>query len=84
MARMLWAFNLDVGLSEETGDKVIVDDMAGSEGFVFVPKLFPAVYTVRKPWIRSLLLDQGYTHITDHAKILDQAGKDRVLKLSKR
>lgn len=83
MARMLWAFNLEVGTSEETKRKAIVDDFAGSEGFVFVPKLFPAVYSARAPWVRSIIHEKGTTHTVDHAKLLDQAGEERRIKFGK-
>lgn len=84
MARVLWAFQLDIGKSEQSGSQAVVDDMAGSEGFVFVPEIFPAVFAARTATIRSLIRSLGTTHTTDHAEILDQAGEDRMIRLGKK
>lgn len=82
MARMLWAFDLAVGI-DDTGKPAVIDDMAGSEGFVFVPKVFPALYTARTPAVRDCILGQGTTHTVDHVAILDKACKDRRGKVGK-
>lgn len=83
MARMLWAFNVESGLSEKTGSAEAIDDMAGTEGFVFIPKPFKTVCTPRGPWVRSLIEEQGTTHTVDYSKVLDQAGKDRLVRIDK-
>ncbi|KAJ4266140.1 hypothetical protein NW762_004120 [Fusarium torreyae] len=80
MARMLWSFNVSVGMNESTGLKHNVNDMDINEGFVAVPKPFKAVYTPRGPWVRDIILERGTTHHIDHAGILDGAKKDRLAK----
>lgn len=83
MARILWAFNIEAGISEQTGEKEVIDDMAGNEGFIFVPKPFKTVCTPRGPWVRSLVEEQGTTHGVDYGEVLDQAGRDRMIKIGK-
>lgn len=83
MAKLLWAFNIEVGVSEETGEREAVDDTAGSEGFVFVPTPFKAVFRPRGPWARDLVEGQGSTHEIDHGEMLDQIGNDMKKKSGK-
>lgn len=83
MAKLLWAFDIEAGISEVTGEKEVVDDIAGSEGFVFIPTPFKAVFRPRGPWARDLVEEQGSTHAINHAELLDQAGNDRMPKLDK-
>ncbi|KAF4344078.1 cytochrome P450 monooxygenase [Fusarium beomiforme] len=78
MARMLWAFNVSVGVNEATGVTHDVDDMDIIEGFVAVPKHFNVVYTPRGPWVRDIVLKRGTTHDIDHASILDSMKRDRL------
>lgn len=81
MAKLLWAFDIEVGVSEVTGEREEVDDLAGSEGFVFIPTPFKAVFRPRGQWARDIIERQGSTHGIDHAELLDQAGSDRTAKL---
>lgn len=83
VAKMLWAFDVEVGISGATGVREVVDDMAGSEGFVFVPTPFKAVFRPRDQRARDLIEGQGSTHDVDHAELLDMAGSDRIAKLDK-
>lgn len=83
MAKLLWAFDVEVGISDVTGKREAVDDLAGSEGFVFIPAPFKAVFRPRGTWARDLIEDQGSTHGVDYAELLDRAGNDRVTKLDK-
>lgn len=83
MTRILWAFNIEAGISDQTGVKNTIDDIAGSEGFIFVPKPFKTVCTPRGPWVRNLVEEQGTTHSMDYGEVLDQAGRDRMIKIDK-
>lgn len=83
MAKLLWAFDVEVGISEITDERERVDDLAGSEGFVFIPKPFKAFFRPRDQRARDLIEKQGSTHGIDHAELLDQAGNDRMTKLDK-
>ncbi|RSM00032.1 hypothetical protein CEP52_009360 [Fusarium oligoseptatum] len=78
MARMLWAFNVEAGINETTGEKHNVDDMDCTEGFVTLPKPFKAVYHPRGQWVRDAIAESGTTHDLDHAAILDGAKKERA------
>lgn len=83
MAKLLWAFDVEAGISEITGEREMVDDLAGSEGFVFIPKPFKAFFRPRDQRARDLIEKQGSTHWIDHAELLDQAGNDTMTKLDK-
>lgn len=83
MAKLMWAFDVEVGISDVTGKREAVDDLAGSEGFVFIPAPFKAVFRPRGAGARDLIEDQGSTHGVDYAELLDRAGNDRVTKLDK-
>ncbi|RSL86818.1 hypothetical protein CEP51_002574 [Fusarium floridanum] len=78
MARMLWAFNVEAGINETTGEKHKVDDMDCTEGFVTLPKPFKAVYHPRGQWVRDAIAESGTTHDLDHAAILDGAKNERA------
>ncbi|KAK0383012.1 hypothetical protein NLU13_8928 [Sarocladium strictum] len=76
MARMLWAFEVDAGVVDETtGRRHPVDPMDCTEGFVTLPKPFRAVYRPRGDWVRKIIERDGPTHHIDHAEILDQSAK---------
>ncbi|KAH6663986.1 cytochrome P450 [Plectosphaerella plurivora] len=73
IARMLWAFDVETGVDEVTGERSVVDDMTCTEGFATMPKPFRAVMRPRGPWVRSILVKEGPTHGIDHSNVLDQA-----------
>jgi cytochrome P450 len=77
MARILWAFDVEAGLSEATGQRHKVDDMDCTEGFVALPKPFNAEMRPRGDWVRRVVQESGSTHGIDHAKMLDEANKER-------
>jgi cytochrome P450 len=77
MARMLWAFDVEAGVVEATGERHKVDDMDCTEGFVTLPKPFRAVLRPRGQWARDVILESGTTHGINHAEILNQASRDR-------
>lgn len=74
MARMLWAFDIDVGvINEKTGERHPLSDMDCTEGFLTQPKPFRAVYRPRGEWVRRIIERDCPTHDVDHAAILDRA-----------
>ncbi|KAK4150445.1 cytochrome P450 [Chaetomidium leptoderma] len=77
MARMLWAFDVEAGISEATGQRHKVDPMDCTEGFVTLPKPFKAEMRPRGKWVRDIILQSGTTHGIDHAEVLNQASKER-------
>lgn len=77
MARMLWAFDVEAGISEATGQRPQIDPMNCTEGFVTLPKPFKAEMRPRGEWARRVVLQSGTTHGIDHAEILNQAGRER-------
>lgn len=83
MARLLWAFDLEAGVSETTGKRVVVDDMDCTEGFVTMPKPFRASFRPRGDWVRDIVAAQCDTHGEDHVAILDQAGRERRVTIGK-
>ncbi|KAH9886422.1 putative cytochrome P450 [Xylariomycetidae sp. FL2044] len=81
VARVLWAFDVEAGVvNESTGKKFEIDDMDCCEGFITYPKSFKAVMRPRGQWVRDVILKAGTTHNVDHAKILDQCGQERLKK----
>ncbi|KAK1765113.1 cytochrome P450 [Phialemonium atrogriseum] len=78
MARVLWAFDVEAGITESTGERHKVDDMACTEGFVTVPKPFRAVMRPRGQWVRDAISQSGTTHGLDHCEILNQARNGRA------
>ncbi|KAK8119960.1 uncharacterized protein PG998_004586 [Apiospora kogelbergensis] len=83
MARLLWAFDIEAGVSETTGKRVVVDDMDCTEGFVTMPKPFRASFRPRGDWVRDIVAAQCDTHGEDHVAILDQAGRERRVTIGK-
>ncbi|KAI0023851.1 putative cytochrome P450 [Xylariomycetidae sp. FL0641] len=83
IARLLWAFDIEPAVSEETGKKFEVDNMAFTEGFVADPMPFRTLLRPRGPWVREIIEAQCYTHDMDLAGILDQAGSNRKVNVSK-
>lgn len=78
MARMLWAFDVEAGISEATGQRHKVSDMDCTEGFVTLPKPFKAEMRPRGQWARDVILQSGTTHGLDHAEMLNQADRERT------
>ncbi|CAJ2501106.1 Uu.00g039590.m01.CDS01 [Anthostomella pinea] len=80
VARLLWAFDVEPGLSESTGQRYQVNDMDCTEGFVTMPKPFRAVLRPMGPWVRDVIKQVGTTHAVDHVAILDEASRNRASK----
>ncbi|KAK4233340.1 Fumitremorgin C synthase [Achaetomium macrosporum] len=77
MARMLWAFDVEAGVDEKTGQRHKVDDMDCTEGFVKLPKLFRAEMRPRGQRVRDVILRSGTTHDIDHAEVLSRTSRER-------
>lgn len=78
VARMLWAFDVEVGVVDEgTGRRHEVDDMDCTEGFVALPKPFRAVMRARGQWVCDVVSEAGSTHGIDHAEMMNKSGASR-------
>ncbi|KAL2178434.1 cytochrome P450 [Thermothelomyces heterothallicus CBS 202.75] len=81
MARMLWAFDVEPGINEATGQRpkitAEITPANCTEGFVTLPKPFKVEMRPRGQWVRDAILRSGTTHGIDHAELLNQAAKDR-------
>ncbi|KAL2172385.1 hypothetical protein VTG60DRAFT_6224 [Thermothelomyces hinnuleus] len=81
MARMLWAFDVEPGINEATGQRpkitAEITPTNCTEGFVTLPKPFKVEMRPRGQWVRDVILRSGTTHGIDHAEVLNQAAKDR-------
>lgn len=75
IAKVLWAFNIEPGLSN-TGEQVIVDPQASTDGLVAKSLPFMSTFTPRGQWVRDLIEKDCNTHGTDHAGVLKQIGID--------
>ena len=80
VARLLWAFDIEAGRSEETGEPVAIDDLAATDGLVMRPESFKASFKPRGPWVRDLILSECDTHGEDLTAILSQIGADLAKK----
>jgi cytochrome P450 len=80
-ARLLWAFDIEAGMSEETGQQATIDPMASTPSFTAKPLPFKAVFRPRGPLVRELIEKDCDTHGFDLAEILDQVAADRTIKV---
>ncbi|RYP46631.1 hypothetical protein DL768_007195 [Monosporascus sp. mg162] len=76
IARLLWAFDIEAGLSEETGEPLFVDAVASTDGLVMRPLPFKASFKPRGPWARDVIMRECDTHGEDFTTILDQIAAD--------
>ncbi|PYI05122.1 putative cytochrome P450 [Aspergillus sclerotiicarbonarius CBS 121057] len=75
VARLIWAFDIQAGLSE-TGEPIPVDPIACTYGLVMRALPFKASFNPRGPWVRDVILREGETYSQDHAAILRQIGAE--------
>ncbi|PWY93142.1 putative cytochrome P450 [Aspergillus sclerotioniger CBS 115572] len=73
VARLLWSFDIEAGLSE-TGEPIPVDPIACTYGLVMRALPFRARFSPRGPWVRDVIAREGDTYSQDHAAMLDQIG----------
>ncbi|RDW91754.1 hypothetical protein BP5796_01148 [Coleophoma crateriformis] len=80
-ARLLWAFDIESGILGEPGKRATIDPMASTPSFTAKPLPLKAVFRPRGRWVRELITKDCDTHIFNLAEILDQAAKDRTVKV---
>ncbi|KAJ5199950.1 hypothetical protein N7491_009252 [Penicillium cf. griseofulvum] len=76
VAQVLWSFDIKAGLSEETGEPVVVDPFACSYGLVMRALPFKASFNPRGPWVREVIARNGDTYSKDHMAMLSQIGAE--------
>lgn len=79
IARLLWAFDIEPGLSE-IGERLFVDSMASTDGLVTKPLPFKAAFKSRGPWVDEIVMKECNTHDTNFVDILDQIGTEMAPK----
>ncbi|KAI1165314.1 putative cytochrome P450 [Nemania serpens] len=75
IARLLWAFDIEAGVSE-TGDPLTIDPMASTDGLVMRPSPFKASFKPRGPWVQAVIERKCDTSSEDLASMLTQIGAD--------
>ncbi|KAI1504830.1 cytochrome P450 [Biscogniauxia marginata] len=75
IARLLWAFNIEPGLSE-SGERVAIDSLAATDGLVTKPLPFKVAFKPRGQWVRDIITRECNTHDMCFADILSQIGAD--------
>ncbi|RHZ66349.1 cytochrome P450 [Aspergillus thermomutatus] len=76
VAQLLWSFDIKAGLSEETGEPILVDPIACTYGLVMRALPFKASFNPRGPWVREVIARDGDTYSKDHAAMLNQIGAE--------
>ncbi|KAI1453098.1 putative cytochrome P450 [Annulohypoxylon moriforme] len=76
IARLLWAFEIEPGLSEETGKPEFIDDEASTDGLVMRPLPFKVSFEPRGPWVRDIIMRECDTWGEDFTALLSKIGKD--------
>lgn len=74
IAQLIWSFDIEAGVSEETGEREKVDDLACTDGLVMRALPFKASFKPRGPWVTAMLKQVGDTWGEDHTAMLDQIG----------
>lgn len=76
IVRLLWAFEIESGFVKETGERILVDSLACTDGFVTKPVPSKAVFRPRGEWVRELVKGQCDTRGKGLADILDVLGSE--------
>lgn len=77
IARLLWAFDIRAGRSsDDSGEPVVIDPLACTDGLVMRPLPFRASFEPRGPWARDIIVRECDTHGEDVTTILDKIGED--------
>lgn len=76
VAQLLWSFDIKAGLSEETGEPIVVDPLACTYGLVMRALPFKASFNPRGPWVREVITKNGDTYSKDHLAMLNQIGAE--------
>lgn len=82
IARLLWAFDIEGAVSQETGGKVDVDPspLKAVDSLVIRPQPFNVVFRPRGPWVEDLIGKTCDTVDEDLGALLDKIGVDRAAK----
>lgn len=76
VAQLLWSFDIKAGLSEETGEPIVIDPLACTYGLVMRALPFKASFNPRGPWVREVITKNGDTYSKDHLVMLNQIGAE--------
>ncbi len=76
IAQLLWAFDIEAGRSEETGEQISVDSMACTDGLIVGALPFKASFKPRGPWVQKLIMEECDTYGQDIGAMLNQIGKE--------
>ncbi|KAH8890720.1 putative cytochrome P450 [Thozetella sp. PMI_491] len=76
VARLLWAFNIEAGRSAETGEQILVDPIACTDGLVVGALPFRASFKPRGLWAQKLIMEECDTYGQDIEAMLNQIGKE--------
>lgn len=76
VAQLLWSFDIKAGLSEETGEPIVIDPLACTYGLVMRALPFKASFNPRGPWVREVIARVGDTYNKDHAAMLNEIGAE--------
>ncbi|KAL2824856.1 cytochrome P450 [Aspergillus cavernicola] len=74
VAQLLWSFDIKAGLSEETGEPILIDPIACTYGLVMRALPFKASFNPRGLWVREVIARDGDTYSKDHTAMLNQTG----------
>lgn len=76
VAQLLWSYDIKAGLSEETGEPVLIDPLACTYGLVMRALPFKASFNPRGSWVREVIARDGETYSKDHAAMLNKVGSE--------
>jgi hypothetical protein len=76
VAQLMWSFDINAGLSEETDEPIPVDPVACTYGLVVRALPFEASFDPRGPWVREVIAGDGETYGKNHAAMLNQIGSE--------
>ncbi|KAF1948775.1 putative cytochrome P450, partial [Byssothecium circinans] len=79
VARLLWAFDIEPGTSE-TGERLVNDSMAATDGLVTKPLPFKASFKPRGQWVHDIIMKEGGTYDVKFSDILEGIGADMARK----
>lgn len=80
IVRLLWAFDIEGAVSQETGAKVDVDPspLKAIDSLIIRPLPFNVVFKPRGPWVEKVIRETCDTLGEDFVSLLDQIGLDRA------
>ncbi|KAH8704129.1 putative cytochrome P450 [Talaromyces proteolyticus] len=76
VAHLLWSFDINAGLCEETGEPILVNPIACTYGLVMRALPFKASFNPRGPWVSEVIARDGDTYSKDHRAMLNQIGTE--------